>query len=66
MKDIEKCPTCGVAECAGCENGHCICLVNNNFGKRKCPFFKTKQQAKREKHYCEQRMANIMKGIMEG
>ena len=58
-------PTCAVEECAACEEGHCTILINNDFGTRKCPFFKTKEQAAKEKAYCEKRLADIRKGIEE-
>lgn len=62
MASVEKCPTCKAAECAACEDGHCVALGDNNFGKRKCPFFKTKAQAAKEKDYCEKRLASIRIG----
>lgn len=55
-------PTCTAAECAACVEGHCNALTNNNFGERKCPFFKTKEQAAKEKDYCKKRLADIRKG----
>jgi hypothetical protein len=66
MNNNKICPPCGAVECAGCENGKCIFLTDNNFGEKGCPFFKTKEQAQKEKDYCQQRLANIKKGIMEG
>ena len=48
--NIEKCPTCDRAECAGCEDGHCVILTENWF-KRDCPFFKTREQVAEEKAY---------------
>lgn len=54
--DANQCPTCDKVECAGCENGRCAILSDNNFNKD-CPFFKTEEQAKAERAYCEERMA---------
>lgn len=62
MTDVKQFPTCAAVECAACEEGHCIALIDNNFGKRKCPFFKAKEQAAKEKDYCEKRLADIRKG----
>ena len=41
-RNVSPCPTCNEKECFVNENGKCICLIDNDFGKRKCPFFKTK------------------------
>lgn len=60
-ENIEKCPTCDRAECAGCEDGHCVILTENWF-TRDCPFFKTREQVAEEKAYCEKRKAEIMGG----
>ena len=61
MIERETNPTCGVVECFGCEEGHCIILTKNNFNKA-CPFFKTREQVAKEKAMCAQRMANNRKG----
>lgn len=53
------CPPCNVDECFACENGLCLILTSNDFGKRECPFFKTAEQVEREQEYCEMRMAVI-------
>lgn len=55
MKDMEKCPDCNRTECFGCEDGRCVVLIDNNFKKMKCPFFKTREQVKQEKEYCRER-----------
>lgn len=37
--------------CDGCfanKNGFCRILIDNNFGERKCPFYKTKWQISQE------------------
>ena len=36
-------PICNRKDCFACENGKCIALIKNNFGKRECPFFKTQE-----------------------
>ena len=60
----DKFPICAAAECAACEDGHCIALVKT-FKKRKCPFFKTREQNEKEKADCEQRLAEIRMGNKE-
>ena len=62
MIDYSKCPTCNVTECFACEEQHCIILTKKDFGTRKCPFFKTKEQVAEEKAYCRQRLADMRKG----
>ena len=42
-------PICNREDCFGCKEGKCIVLAKNNFGKRDCPFFKTKEQAAKDK-----------------
>ncbi len=64
MSNLGKSPACILEECAGWENGHCVCLVENNFSG-KCPFFKTREQVAKEKEYCNQRIAEILKGEVE-
>lgn len=55
----KKCPTCAATECAACENGRCVTLIDNDFGKRKCPFFKTREQVAQDKAYRDQRLADL-------
>ena len=59
METKDKGPTCNKVECGANEDGFCVCLLNNNFGKRECPFFKTKEQCEKEKAYCQERLATI-------
>ena len=42
---IER-PACELEGCAANEKCHCTALINNDFdfGLRKCPFYKTKEQ----------------------
>ena len=49
MRKNKERPTCDKVDCAGCENGYCNVLVDNNFWDGKCVFFKTKEQAEEEK-----------------
>lgn len=65
MVDYRKFPVCDVTECFGCEDGHCIVLIEKNFGERECPFFKTREQVAEEKEYCRNRLADIRKGNVE-
>lgn len=61
-----KFPKCDAAECAAYEKGRSIALIDNDFGERKCPFFKTKEQAAKEKQQCEKRLAEIGTRKQEG
>lgn len=58
MKDKKNYLTCEKVECFGCEEGHCIVLTDNSF-KKECPFFKTREQAAKERAYCKARMDEI-------
>ena len=66
MRDYKNCPDCGQVDCFANEVKHCIILTKKDFGIRKCPFFKTKQQAhydkaKRERAFLDT-LANTRKG----
>lgn len=37
-------PPCDRVECFACEYRSCRILNDNDFGKRDCPFFKTREQ----------------------
>ena len=63
--NIKRCPACGMEECAAYMDGHCVALIDNDFGGKKCPFFKTKAQNDEEIVEAEQRLANILKGKQE-
>lgn len=65
MNDGKKFPVCAVEKCAAWEGGYCTALTDNNFGVRKCPFFKTREQVAKEKEYCEKRLDEIKKGKQE-
>lgn len=65
MKTLKTFPICKAAECAAYEGGRCIVLTDNDFGGRKCPFFKTREQVAKEKDICEKRLAEIGIGKQE-
>lgn len=56
MASIDKCKPCDKKECFGCEECRCIVLVDNNFGNKACPFFKTREQVEKEQEYVRQRL----------
>ena len=60
MKDIF--PACASVKCASCDDYRCLALTDNNFGKKKCPFFKTKEQVEKEKEYYKKRLDDIRIG----
>ena len=64
-RTVKDLPTCVAGECFACEEGQCTVLVDNNFGTRKCPFFKTKEQVANEEEAYEKRLADIRKGNQE-
>ena len=35
-------------DCFANTGGHCTCLMNNDFGRRRCPFYKKKEQYESE------------------
>lgn len=35
-------PKCGNNKCFACEDGKCRALIDNDFGNKPCPFFKTR------------------------
>ncbi len=49
MSTNKSFPKCDNQICFGCSNGECTILRNNNFGRKPCPFFKTKAQLAEEK-----------------
>ena len=55
-------PSCTENECFAYENGHCTCLRDNDFGKRKCPFYKTSKQRKTELKRCKERLESLERG----
>ena len=63
MEYSKICPTCGALDCDANEEGRCIALRKNDFGNRKCPFYKTKEEAEKDRAKCEERLANIRKGM---
>lgn len=43
------------ADCFANKSGECLILVNTDFGKRECPFYKTSEQLKAERMSREER-----------
>lgn len=43
-----QCPSCSRYNCFAYDNGKCVILRDNDFGRRECPFFKTQRQLDRE------------------
>ena len=41
MPRLDECPKCDRYTCFAYNNGKCVALTDNNFGKRECPFYKT-------------------------
>lgn len=66
MRTYEKCPGCGQIECFANEEKHCTILTKKDFGTRKCPFFKTKQQAAYEKTERERAFLEMMANTRKG
>ena len=62
MKEIDNSQVCQVVECFACHESRCTVLIDNNFGGRRCPFFKTKEQVEGEDRHYNERLANIKKG----
>lgn len=62
MKKEKHDPVCDRTDCAACMNRHCTILVDNNFGDRECPFFKTWDQNEEEIAYCRKVMSKKFKG----
>lgn len=58
-------PACNMPECFASEEKHCTILTKKEFGGRRCPFFKTREQVEEEREYCRNRMAEIKKGMEE-
>lgn len=58
MPSLKNCPTCGKEDCFGCQDGHCVVLIDNTFDKER-PFYKTKEQVKEEQKYCRERLEQL-------
>ena len=56
---------CDREECAAYKEGHCVALIDTDFGGKECPFFKTKEQNTRERAYCRERLNKIGYGKEE-
>ena len=48
-------PYCKRADCFANREGRCYCLVDNDFGERPCPFFKTPERLDRERRMAANR-----------
>ena len=53
---------CNAVACFAHKDGYCICLKDNDFGNKRCPFFKTKSQYKKQVKKCEERLQNLGRG----
>lgn len=51
MMEYAKCPACRLTDCFANVEKHCTILRKKDFGTRKCPFFKTKEQAAEAREY---------------
>lgn len=52
-------PNCGNDLCFGYHSGKCTALVDNDFGNRTCPFFKTRERNCAENARCNARICEI-------
>ena len=43
-------------DCFGNADGYCICLTNNDFGGRRCSFYKSKTKAAAERKKVEKQL----------
>lgn len=50
---------CNASACFAHKDGHCIALNDNDFGDKKCPFFKTKAQVEKERKKSEERLRKL-------
>lgn len=59
---IQKATVCACAkgDCFAYKDGGCSALTDSDFGKRKCPFFKTKEQVETEREAAEKRMRAVV------
>jgi len=49
----------GHNNCAGCRDGKCRILIDQDFKRNECPFFKTREQNERELMECRKRLARL-------
>ena len=55
-------PVCGKhRDCFANKDGRCICLSDNDFGKKDCPFYKNKTEAENEQRVCRERLISAGK-----
>ena len=55
-------PPCAEIACFACKNSYCTSLRDNDFGKHKCPFFKTENQLHKERKRCQRRLERLERG----
>lgn len=55
-------PSCTEIECFAYKSGCCSILRDNDFGKRKCPFYKTSKQRQMEQKRCRERLESLERG----
>lgn len=48
MDGLKCLPVCAKEDCAACSGGQCVALTDNDFGGKKCPFYKTREQNEKE------------------
>ena len=49
-------------DCFANADGYCICLTNNDFGGRRCSFYKTKTKAATERKKVEKQLTESILG----
>lgn len=65
--NIQQHPDCLREDCFGCDRGRCHVLVDNDFGERECPFFKTTDQYQADRRASRERLKAIgWKGAYNG
>ncbi len=58
-------PPCENSACFGCLDGKCAVLTDNRFKKR-CPFFKTREQKHQKEQACKIRIRLLEQGWKNG
>lgn len=47
---------CNAVACFANDGGQCVCLKDNDFGDKRCPFFKTKKMQAEQEAKCRKRL----------
>lgn len=56
-EEMEEFPVCeAYPDCHAWQEGRCICLRDNCFGERECPFYKKRSKNRREQQECLKRL----------